>query len=102
MSPEKCKKIVDGLIDSIYADVELEVLKNLNLFITTDKKNNVILSFGISSTLKEVTALSLFREIKASCENSDDPRNQIGMAIGLEKIAKWCRDDASRLEKEQG
>lgn len=100
MKPKEAVELVEHLKSELYREIEEEAIRDYMYYDLVPSSRDVHIDFrGVD--FKVFRTDSLLAHCKWSMENSDDPRNQIELAEGLESIAKWLRKDAKRLEKEQ-
>lgn len=100
MNAEDSKRLIDDIRFALYDEIEKEVIKNLWPSISLDHNDQPFLYF-YDDNGNPLGDLNLFSVVKESMSNSDDSRNQSELADALEKIVKWLRKDAARLDRKQ-
>lgn len=96
MKPKEAADLVEHLKGELYREIEEEAIRDHMCYDLVPSSRDVHIDFrGVD--FKVFRTDSLLAHCKESMSNSDDPRNQIELAEGLESIVKWLRKDAKRL-----
>lgn len=96
MKPNEAVKLVEHLKSELYREIEEEAIRDHMYYELVPSSRDVHIDF-LGVDFKVFRTDSLLAHCKWSMANSDDSRNQIELAQGLESIAKWLRRDAERL-----